>query len=132
MSKRKKAINDHPIFIAVDRHGLPLEEAILHAAAYSGWSADAAIFDFLLGAGRAGWSRRKVRSDVRDALRGIKHLTPVDERWLFWADGAFDGQDRQDGNYVNATASPEVQDAICVAEDTEGQAAGPENLEGVP
>lgn len=96
MSKRKKADNSRPIFIAVDRLGLPLEDGVA-VAVKKGWTVSAAFLDFLLGAVDAGWRPEKVRSDIREACGPLRLFCDFDaERWLFWADGAFD-EEQEDG-----------------------------------
>ena len=75
-------VRTYPIFVGVDRLGLPLEVAI-DTAVKRGWTVNAALLDFVLGASQAGWTLTKVRSDVREFL-GLTLLTPS-PYWRQWS-----------------------------------------------
>jgi hypothetical protein len=80
----------NPVFVAKDRLGIPLDQAIDHVIRAEDWTFDACLVDFALGAAVAGWSSRKVRADIREVINDLKPFYRCDERWLFWAEGAFD------------------------------------------
>ena len=130
MSKRAKADNSWPVFVGVDRLGIPLEDAI-EAAVRQGWTPDGALFDFSLGAAGAGWSKRKIHSAVREAIGNLKRFHTFDEGWLFWADGAFDDDQTGDDHSVTTKGqSQEVSEPLPVADQHQGSAGGTEDQEG--
>lgn len=79
----------YPVFVAKDRLGLPLDQAIDHVIKTRGWSLDACLTDFTLGAAQAGWSEKAVRRDVREVIADLGGFYPCHEVWKFWADGSF-------------------------------------------
>lgn len=83
----------YPIFHAYETFGLPLD-TIISVAMGKGHSFDWALTDFVLGAARAGWAQRKVRSAVREVISDLTLEATPDQRWAFWADGAFDEDTR--------------------------------------
>jgi hypothetical protein len=79
MSRRRIT---HPIFVAVDAWGIPLELCITVATKH-GWTPNQALLDFMLGALDAGWSRTKVASDLRE----LTMFMEIDARLQAWASG---------------------------------------------
>ena len=87
---RKHKAPQNPIFFAVDSWGIPLEIAI-GTAERKGWTTDACLFDFLLGAVKAGWTQKKARGEIKE----LRLFLSLPDKWIVWADGGFDTTARE-------------------------------------